>query len=276
MRITPAQLLRPRRAGRLASGRPRPQASGTVVVLIHGLGANRWFLWSLDRHLVRAGFRTINWSYPSVRREIETHGRSLRQLLRHLEEDPGCQRIHLVTHSMGGIIARWALAEWIPGKLGRIAMLGPPNQGSHVATRVARLLGWFCKPLSQLSDRADSFVNLLPAPQGLEIGVIAALHDRVVRVRSTFLPVQADHLEVPCGHNMILFRRDVALHVEWFLKSGAFALPPEVRSAKAVRLIPVLWKFRTDDRAGRRSATADQVPSSDRSWPAGPWDPRDH
>jgi hypothetical protein len=101
-------------------------------------------------------------------------------------------------------------------------MLGPPHGGSRVAAKVARYVGWFCRPLEQLSDAADSFVNLLALPTDCEIGIIAASRDRVVRVEHTMLPGQADHIVVDSGHTRMLFRADVAELVTSFLANGRF------------------------------------------------------
>jgi len=42
----------------------------TTVVLIHGLAAGRWMLRPLERHLQACGYRTANWGYPSILRDI--------------------------------------------------------------------------------------------------------------------------------------------------------------------------------------------------------------
>lgn len=206
-----------------------PRLNGTqrpgrdAVLLVHGLAARPWLMQRLAGRLRGEGYRPELWGYRSLWQPVQEHAVALRrQLLRHAER-PDTDRIHLVTHSMGGIVARCALADTAIPKLGRIVMLGPPNAGSPVAAALSRFLGRICPPLVQLSHAADSFVNRLPPPRELEIGVIAAAFDRVVSRHSTLLDVQADHIMVPSGHTRMLFRRDVAELVACFLKTGRFA-----------------------------------------------------
>ena len=201
-----------------------PSPSDTVV-LVHGLAANRIVMRPLATRLAGHGYRTINWSYPSIRRDIERHASSLLSRLQQLDDDPSVAHVRLVTHSMGAIIARRALMQTRPDKLRSLVMLCPPNHGSRVATALARRVGWLCKSLSQLSAAADSFVNCLDAPRGIDVGIIAASHDRVVSIESTHLSTELDHCEVPSGHTTMLFRRDVADYVVAFLRQGRLQSP---------------------------------------------------
>ena len=88
-----------------------PNPSGETVVLVHGLAAHWLAMWPLARHLERRGFRVINWGYPSITRNIDEHARRLSELLAGFEWRDEGPRYHLVTHSMGSIIARTALSE---------------------------------------------------------------------------------------------------------------------------------------------------------------------
>ncbi len=193
-----------------------------LVVLVHGLAASRSMLRPLEMQLQRSGYETLNWGYPSIRGDIESVAQALQLNLRQVCEDVNVDRVHLVTHSMGSIIARIALANVEFTRLGRVVMLAPPHGGSHVATRLAKWLGWLFKPLPQLADPRDSFVNTLVEPIGHEIGIIAAARDRVVRIESTRLAQQSDHIVVDTGHSSMLIRKEVWRLIESFLRSGRF------------------------------------------------------
>jgi pimeloyl-ACP methyl ester carboxylesterase len=153
-----------------------------------------------------------------------------------LNDDPSVDRFHLVTHSMGSILARAALANNEFSSLDRVVMLGPPHRGSRVATHLARMLGWLCRPLAQLSDGQNSFVNNLAEPTGYEIGIIAAERDRVVRVENTRLTNQVDHIVVKSGHTSMLFQPEVVDLIESFLRQGRFLRQNSRKMVKASSL----------------------------------------
>jgi pimeloyl-ACP methyl ester carboxylesterase len=197
-----------------------------VVLLVHGLAAHWLMLKPLENHIRKCGFQTLNWGYASIWSNISQHAVRLAAVIRQLHLDPGVGSIQLVTHSMGGIVARAALLECEIGKIKSMLMLAPPNKGSRVAAVLSHGLRWICKPLPELSDSPQSFVNTLPPPPQLQIGIIAAEYDRVVALESTHLarelPREVEHQTVPTGHNSMLFRRDVAESVTTFLKTGHF------------------------------------------------------
>jgi pimeloyl-ACP methyl ester carboxylesterase len=202
---------------------PHPAfAARDIVVLVHGLAATRIIMQSLAKSLAGVFAGVTNWGYQSLWSPIEAHGRQLATLLRQLDREGKHERIHLVTHSMGGIIARVALAEYLPERFGRFVMIAPPNRGSHVATRLARYLGRICPPLSQLSDHDASFVCSLPPPPVAELGIIAAATDFLVLEPNTRLGCECDHIVLPGLHSSLLWRRETAEQVRYFLEHGRF------------------------------------------------------
>jgi pimeloyl-ACP methyl ester carboxylesterase len=199
-------------------------AGGAVVVLIHGLGANGFLLmWLLARRLKRAGYGTLTWSYPSFTQTIESHGERLQRSLAELDADPAVTRIHLVSHSMGGIVARYAMNLGRPTKLGRFVMVAPPNKGSSLAAFFGPVLRRCFPAIEQLAARPDSFVNKLPEPQGVEIGIIDASIDFLVGAGNTSLTCQRDHIVLRGSHTLLVFQRRLAGEVIQFLATGRFS-----------------------------------------------------
>ena len=204
-------------------------AGGEVVVLIHGLGANGFVLMGLlARRLKRAGYRTLIWSYPSFTRTIDSHGEKLQRRLAELDADSAVNRIHLVSHSMGGIVARYALILGRPTKLGRLVMLAPPNKGARLATVCGPALRRCFPAIDQLAMRPDSFVNALPEPEEIEVGIIDASTDFLVGAGNTSLACQRDHIVLRATHSLLAFQRSLAAEVLRFLATGAFS-PAAVR-----------------------------------------------
>lgn len=200
---------------------PRKAPTADAVVLVHGLAANSVIMLPLARALGKHFTRVVNWGYRSLWYRIETHGKALAQQLRELDESfEG--RIHLVTHSMGGIIGRLALADYLPRRFGRFLMIAPPNRGSHVASQLAPYLGYIFPPLSQLCDSASSFVCTLPPPKETELGIIAASGDFLVHEPSTRLGCERDHITLPGLHSSLLWSRATAEQTRHFLLHGKF------------------------------------------------------
>jgi len=199
-------------------------APAACVSLVHGYLANKFLFAALARRLWQRGFRPQPWGYWNMQCSLLVHAERFARELAARDADPTVGTLHIVTHSMGGIVARAALDRYRPRKLGRIVMLAPPNRGSFVATRAAGTFGRFLKPVVELSTAPDSLVNSLPTPEGVEIGVIAAAHDALVSEESTRPAVPHAHVTLPTWHTGLLFRQDTADCVAEFLARGEFPL----------------------------------------------------
>lgn len=195
--------------------------STEIVVMLHGLGGSRPLLYPLQRRLIKEGFEPEPWGYASFADDIEAHALRLIERLSALDAAPETSVIHCVGHSMGAIIIRAALAKTRPTKLGRVVFLAPPHGGSRVATSLAPHLGKLVRSVGQLTTAPDSYVNSLPALEGVEFGIIAASHDHLVHVESTFLAGQRDHRVLRSLHTVVL-HPDVGGLVASFLKWGHF------------------------------------------------------
>jgi pimeloyl-ACP methyl ester carboxylesterase len=192
------------------------------VSLVHGYLANKFLLATLARRLRRRGFAPQPWGYWNIQCSLLVHAERFARELAARDADPRVGTLHVVTHSMGGIVARAAIDRYRPRKLGRIVMLAPPNRGSFVATATADTFGRFLKPVAELSTAPDSLVNSLPTPEGVEIGVIAAAHDALVSEASTHPAVPHAHVTLPTWHTGLLFHRDAAELIAQFLATGNF------------------------------------------------------
>ncbi len=200
----------------------KPDSSHRLILLVHGFAANRRWMSALERKFARSGYRTSNWGYPSFFQSIETHAVRLSEQLEKFDQNDEIERFDLVTHSMGCIVVRAALQHIRPKKLGRWVMLAPPNRGSRIATLFSPLVGRWLQPVAQLRDEPDSYVCQLPVPPDVEIGIVEATWDWMVRSASTHLDQEQDHLTVSGLHSTILFRKCVADQCLHFLEQGHF------------------------------------------------------
>lgn len=120
---------------------PKDVALGTLTRLSLGaggtskivpLGAMLLFYLKLKLRLRAAGFDADFWGYD-WRRSVHDLGSVL---ARHVQGLPG--NVHIVAHSMGGLVARAALRQGAGPRVQRLVMLGTPNHGSFMATQAVR------------------------------------------------------------------------------------------------------------------------------------------
>ena len=188
------------------------QYCGETVILVHGLLHRSWRMMDLGQWLCRKGYRVYVYDYPTSRRLIPEMGRELAGFLRQVaaKEAPE-NRISLISHSMGGLLLRCALAqpEIVPAeRRGRWIMLGTPNGGSPVARKVIRDLFFapaLVRPLTALSRPATD----LPVPEDWEVHVVAGAFDRKVPPRSAHYPAEKTYYLAQCAHSLMMNHPEV-------------------------------------------------------------------
>ena len=182
-------------------------------------------MWPISRRLGRSGFAVNNWGYRSLGRSIETHAARLAEFLQEIDRQAAGNEFHLVTHSMGGIIARTVFEQNSFKNLERVVMLAPPNRGSHAARKMAPLFGWLTPSLRQLSDAPGSFVNRLPGSlDDFELGIVEAKKDRVIAPGYVRLDSDHEFAQVNGHHGVLTWYGETARLVESFLVHGSFSI----------------------------------------------------
>lgn len=106
----------------------------TPVLLIHGYGANKsnWFF--IDRDLRAAGFQRIHaLNYRPFSTSVPELAEHAAQRARDLMHHFGTDRIHLVGHSLGGIVARYALQVGGLEGVDTCITIASPHRGTPMA-----------------------------------------------------------------------------------------------------------------------------------------------
>lgn len=203
-----------------------------TVVLIHGIWMTGLEMSLLRLRLARCGYRTRQFHYPSLRRSPADNARRLAAWLERVEGE----RIHLVAHSLGGIVACHLLATQPPPRLGRVLMLGTPLQGSALARRLNAspwsrwLLGRAGEQglLGNLPDcGSNSEIGMVAGQRGYGIGRLLypglpRPSDGTVSLLETDHPAVGSRLHVHNGHFGMLLSKRVAEAACRFLDCGRF------------------------------------------------------
>jgi len=215
-----------------------PGRAAEGVVLLHGLARTPRSMARIERELTRAGYVVVNLPYPSRTAPIEALSEMVYDGIRDSASLGDRGKVHFVTHSMGGIVLREMLSKHRVERLGRVVMLGPPNQGSELVDRLGswRFFRWVNGPAGQqLGTGPDSLPSRLGAVD-FELGVIAGDRsinwinsgmipgpdDGKVSVERTKVVGMKDHLVVHTTHPTMLSHRTVISAVRRFLRTGAF------------------------------------------------------
>jgi pimeloyl-ACP methyl ester carboxylesterase len=198
-----------------------------AVILIHGLMRTPASLYFLGSYLKKQGYDVYSYDYPSARNSIHEDGLMLHQYIKtFLIEHPGVD-VYLITHSLGGIIAREGLAHLSTTELNRISgliMLAPPNHGSDLAKfsiKLVPFITYFVKPLTELSSEQSAAVHKIPIPK-VKIGIIAGRYDAKVSLASARLEGQEEPVLVNSSHTFIMNNAQARRFISNFLEKGAF------------------------------------------------------
>ena len=207
-----------------------------TIVLLHGLGRTSLSMYFLKVQLENIGYTVVSESYSSTDGSIKEHADWLSKLINdcHVKSE----KIHFVTHSLGGIILRLHLKMKQYPNMGRVVMLSPPNKGSQVADFLKdwELFQFLMGPSGQeIGTDPDSIPNKL-GPVEFELGVITGdvsfnpltsllipgPDDGKVSVESAKINGMKDFIVLPHSHTFIMNSPEVIDQVISFLETGHF------------------------------------------------------
>ncbi len=161
------------------------------VVLLHGLARTPHSMKTMEAALTAEGYAVHNLDYDSRHHTIEVLAKTVGQQIR--ESTASAPRVHIVSHSLGGILVRQIQATAPIPNLGRVVMLSPPNKGSEVVNKIGHW--WLFKKINgpagqQLGAEGESFINQL-ADIDFECAVLTG--DRSINwINSMMIPGKDD------------------------------------------------------------------------------------
>lgn len=185
-----------------------------LVVLLHGISKSDSSLKGLEKFINSHGFSTLNINYPSTKYTIQ----ELIELV-HIKISPELNNYNIVSFvgfSMGGLIIRAYLNRYKILNLGKVVMIGTPNNGSEVANffQDHYLYKKFFGPAASQLVTSQKFLNNIYGTPYYECGIIAGnlsldfyyflfkgkSNDGKVTVDSTKLEAMKDHIVVKASH----------------------------------------------------------------------------
>ncbi len=208
-----------------------------TVVFVHGIWMPGSEMWFIKRRLqLQHDFQGQLFSYPSVSGTLDENARKLADFVL----STGIPTVHIVGHSLGGVVALRALATIADMPRGRVVCIGSPLTGSRAARHLNErdwghtILGLSltegviaeaaCDWAGDVIEQRD--VGVIAGTTSVGLGKLFATfdgdNDGTVAVAETRLPGIRDHICLPCNHTGLVFSSDVADQAAAFLKRGKF------------------------------------------------------
>ena len=182
------------------------------------------------------GMRALLFNYPSVRGTLDENAAALAAFIHQQNID----RVHIVGHSLGGVLALRMHANNPEFLQGRVVCLGSPLTGSRAAN-VLNELEWAEEIIGRsltagiIHQTANDWAPRVAEHR--DIGVIAGTvplglgrlfanfdedNDGTIGVSETRLDGAKDHLIMPVSHQGMLVSAAVADQAAAFIKRGEF------------------------------------------------------
>jgi pimeloyl-ACP methyl ester carboxylesterase len=215
-------------------------AHAECVVLLHGLARTSSAMEKLQMALENNGYTVANVDYPSRDKSVEELSDiAVESGIQRCREEPN-DRIHFVTHSLGGILVRYYLEHKPIENLGHVVMIAPPNHGSEIVDNLATVPG-FSLILGPAGSQLGTDNNSIPlqlGPVNYSVGILAGTRtinpllsrylpdpdDGKVSVESTKVEGMADFRSVAASHPFIMQDENVISHAIAFIATGKFLL----------------------------------------------------
>ena len=202
-----------------------------TIILVHGLWMHGIIFLPQQHWLAGHEFAVRRFSYPSMRQGLQHNARALSQFVAATDSD----NIHLVGHSLGGLIVLGMLAQYRDPRVRRVVLMGSPCMGCPSASVLVRtpwlkalagrtLKEWLALPRPHLPEQVE--IGVLSGSRSIGLGrLVPGLprpNDGVVSVAETRLPEAKDFITLPVSHAEMVISRACADQVAAFLKSGSF------------------------------------------------------
>lgn len=146
---------------------PNVNDSSEAVVFIHGFWASPANLFPLSVRIRRAGYKTALFGYNSIGKSPAQNAKDFARFIERIDADI----VHIVAHSLGGIVVKHFMHKQAMASVGRVVMIGTPLKGSEVAHHFIKYDA--AKYVLGRSVERGLLGDAPPWPKGRELGMIA-------------------------------------------------------------------------------------------------------
>ncbi len=211
-----------------------PASARATVVFVHGAIVRGWEMALLRSRFRRLGYRVRQFRYRSMMLGLDENARRLKLFL----DATGGDVLHVVAHSMGGVLVRQVFERYPDPRPGRLVAIGSPFLDCWVGRRFHRLhpvLGrlmigqtvadHISSPIDPVWHGARDF-GVLAGTYPFGIGAVFGSHPRpsdgTVLLDETRLQGIRDHVTFRLNHFGMLFSKRCCAQIARFLTTGAF------------------------------------------------------
>ena len=213
---------------------PAEHNSDHLVLCFHGIFRSKDAMTPIVKHLRSCGYAAHAINYPSTRKSITDHADQMDRLLNRLQ---GVRTVSFVTHSMGGLVARYLLSRdsaWRKNiQVNRLLMLAPPNQGARIAELLTQFNAFKFTAGPAAEEMTPECAGRIPVPSA-RFGIIAGIRgnpqgynpvldgddDMTVELSSTYLEGAEAHASLVTTHTLILMNRQIIQAIPTYLETG--------------------------------------------------------
>lgn len=189
------------------------EAAGTPIILVHGVVDNRSVFALLKRALRKRGFgRIVTVNYSPLSDDIRQVARRLDSVVEALVHETGYERVHVVGHSMGGLIGRYYVQR-LGGshRVHTLVTLGSPHGGTLPANLVPHPIARQMRPDSDIvtefaQPAPDCRTRILSIWSDLDVMIMPKQNARIVHpdlnVRNAFVR-GVGHMSLPIDGRVV-------------------------------------------------------------------------
>lgn len=216
----------------------RPNNGNNYIVLLHGLWNSSERMEKFESYFDEKGYQVLNIDYPSTKYPIGVlDAKFLKPAIESIQAKKD-QKIHFITHSLGGLVLRHYLTHNVLPQIGQVVMMSPPNHGSQIADLL--LKGSIAQKLAgpaamELRTVNNDFFKKL-GPINYNLGIIAGnksyssntdrhlpgVDDGMVTISSMKLKGMKDFVILNEHHRGLTRNQKAMEQSEHFLRTGRF------------------------------------------------------